>query len=77
MKKGLSATNKRMKSSKSFNPNHDFLDQAVQDFLKEGGKITKIVDVEDDDLERFMAYSRILVNDLSCFSDIGPNKREG
>ena len=58
MRKELSANRKRLKNTKPFNPNKDYLDQAVNEFLKDGGKITKIVEVEDEDLERFMAYSK-------------------
>ena len=56
MRSGFSANRKRMKNGKSFNPSQDYLDQAVQDYLKDGGKITKIIEVDDEDLERFMAY---------------------
>ena len=56
MRKEFSANRKRMKNGKSFNPSQDYLEQAVKDYLNEGGKITKIVEVEDEDLERFMAY---------------------
>ena len=64
MRKGLSANKRSRKGSKSFNPNQDYLDQAVKDYLNEGGKITKIVEVEDEDLERFMAF-----NDSGNFGD--------
>ena len=56
MRKGFSANRKRMKTGKSFNPSQDYLNQAVSDFLSDGGKIKKKIEVEDEDLERFMAY---------------------
>jgi hypothetical protein len=37
--------NKQKKNqSKAFNPKRDFLDEAVKDYLRRGGKITKIID---------------------------------
>jgi len=70
MRKGFSANSKIRKKAKSFNPNQDYLDQAVKDYLKEGGKITKIIEVEDEDLERFMA-----LNDSNTVGDINLMKR--
>ncbi len=42
---GRTLMNKRKKKqSKAFNPKRDFLDEAVKDYLRRGGKITKIID---------------------------------
>ncbi len=58
MRKGL-ITNRgkgRKKKSKSFDPNRDFVDQAVKDYIGNGGKITRIEDLSDDDFEKFIAH---------------------
>ena len=34
----------KKKQSKTFNPKRDYLNEAVKDYLRRGGKITKIVD---------------------------------
>ncbi len=34
--------NKRKSRAKSFNPNHEYVANAVNDFLKKGGKITQL-----------------------------------
>lgn len=43
---------RKKKKSKGFNPNRDYLNDAVKDYLEKGGKITKIIDVSDE-AERF------------------------
>ncbi len=35
-------------SKKSFNPNHDFIKKAVSEYVRKGGKITRINKVEFD-----------------------------
>ena len=54
MKKTFKNNIKRRKQGVSFNPSHEYLDDAVNKFLKKGGKITKIEDVSND-YETFMA----------------------
>ncbi len=46
---------RRSKKSTSFQPNEDFIRQATEDFIKQGGKITRIVDVREQ-YEDFLAY---------------------
>ena len=49
---GRTLTGKRKKKqSKAFNPKRDFLNEAVKDYLRRGGKITKIID-ETEGYER-------------------------
>ena len=48
MKKSI-AKNRKQKKSKAFDPNRDYLNSAVKDYLQRGGKIKKIIDVEDGD----------------------------
>ncbi len=36
------------KKSKHFNPNREYLDEAVKEYFEEGGKITKIIDISED-----------------------------
>ena len=46
---------RRTTKSISFNPNSDFIDDAVSQFLNKGGKITKVIDLEDG-LDDFMSH---------------------
>ncbi len=48
MGRTLTQKSKKRKKSKGFNPNREYLDGAVQDYLKRGGKITKLVEIPDD-----------------------------
>ncbi len=36
------------KKSKRFNPNREYLDEAVKEYFEEGGKITRIVDISEE-----------------------------
>lgn len=47
MKQTITKSRKN-KKSKGFNPNRDYLNEAMKDYIERGGKITKIVEVEDD-----------------------------
>jgi hypothetical protein len=44
------------RQSKAFNPKRDFLNEAVKDYLRRGGKITKIID-ETEGYERMVNIS--------------------
>ena len=46
---------RRAKKSVSFNPNRKFINNAVDEFLKKGGKITKI----EMDEEAYQAFIRM------------------
>lgn len=39
---------RRSKSSKPFNPKRDFVNEAVNEYLRRGGKITKIIEEVED-----------------------------
>ncbi|MDH5559349.1 MAG: hypothetical protein OEY59_00675 [Deltaproteobacteria bacterium] len=39
---------RRRKKSTSFNPSKEYVNKAIEDYLKKGGKITKIVDLSDN-----------------------------
>jgi|SaaInl7_150m_RNA_FD_contig_21_950721_length_386_multi_6_in_0_out_0_1 hypothetical protein len=45
---------RRMKSI-SFNPGHDYLNMATQDYIEKGGKITKVENTRGD-YEEFMNH---------------------
>ncbi|MCP4757219.1 MAG: hypothetical protein GY866_40670 [Proteobacteria bacterium] len=47
---------KRRKKSISFNPNHEFVNEAIKDYIRNGGRITKIEEFVEDDLDRFRSY---------------------
>lgn len=47
MRKSVIKSRKR-KKSKCFDPNREYLNEAVKDYLNRGGKIKKIVDVSDE-----------------------------
>ncbi len=51
--------NRKVKKSKGFDPNRDFLNEAVKDYVKRGGKITKIIDVTED-YDRFCGHNETL-----------------
>ena len=36
------------KKSKGFDPNRDYLNDAVKDYLERGGRIKKVVDITED-----------------------------
>lgn len=40
--------NRKAKKSKGFNPSRDYVNDAVNEYLKKGGKITKIIEVPDE-----------------------------
>lgn len=44
----------RKKRGSSFNPNRSQINSAVEDFLKKGGKVTKL-EADDTNYERFMS----------------------
>lgn len=48
---------KRKRNAKSvkFNPNSNYIDDAVSSFLQDGGRITKIVDLEEG-MDDFMSH---------------------
>jgi hypothetical protein len=48
MGRTLAKTSRRGKKSKGFNPNRDFLDTAMEDYLQRGGKITKVIEVPEE-----------------------------
>lgn len=39
---------KTRKPSKPFNPKRDFVNEAIKDYLKRGGKIKKIIEEHED-----------------------------
>ncbi|PCI30420.1 MAG: hypothetical protein COB67_01875 [SAR324 cluster bacterium] len=47
MAKSFIPRRKRKRKATSFNPNHQFVDSAVEDYLKKGGKIQKIDSIKD------------------------------
>ncbi len=47
MNKLINARRGRRSKSTSFNPNKDFVRKATEDFLKHGGKITRVVDLAE------------------------------
>jgi hypothetical protein len=47
-----SGRRKKIKSV-SFNPNHEYLENAVQNFIKKGGEVKKIENISEDH-EEFM-----------------------
>ncbi len=47
MRKSITKSRKR-KKTKGFDPNREYLNDAVKDYLDRGGKIKKIVDVSDE-----------------------------
>ncbi len=55
MKKALASKRSR-KGMKSFNPNREYLEQAVEDYMNKGGKITRIVEVDDADYEQLATH---------------------
>lgn len=48
-------TSSKKKRSKSFNPNRNFVNSAMDEFKKNGGKITVLQEVEENDLERVLS----------------------
>lgn len=48
-----SAVKRRRKKSPSFDPNREYVQNAVEEFLKNGGKIKKLV-LDDKSYENFM-----------------------
>jgi small-conductance mechanosensitive channel len=48
-------TSRQQRKTKSFNPNRQFVDDAVRNYLEKGGKITRVEVVVDDEMERLMA----------------------
>ncbi len=56
MRKSIVKSRKR-KKSKDFDPNREYLDEAVKDYLERGGKIKKIIDVADD-LDQINGFQR-------------------
>lgn len=46
MARSFLSRKRRRKKTTSFNPTHDFVDHAVQDFLNQGGTIKKIDSVK-------------------------------
>ncbi len=47
MKKTL-VKSRTKKKSKRFNPNREYLNEAVKDYFEKGGKITRVVDISED-----------------------------
>ncbi len=48
MGRTLAQKSRKRKKSKMFNPNREFLDTAMEDYIQRGGKITKIIEVSED-----------------------------
>ena len=56
---------RRRKKGVSFNPNKEFLDTAKEEFLKKGGKITKIEPVDNELTSYIKPYRSPAALDLS------------
>jgi len=57
MEKMVIGSKIRKKAKKGFNPNHKFVANAVEEFLKNGGKIEKIIP-DGDNLQEFVNQTR-------------------
>jgi hypothetical protein len=49
-------TSRQQRKTKSFNPNRQYVHDAVKDYLEKGGKITRVEDAMDDEMERLLSY---------------------
>jgi len=48
-------TSSKKKKSKSFNPNRNYVTSAMEDFIKNGGKITVLEKAVENDIERVLS----------------------
>jgi len=54
---------RRKKDRSKFKPDHSFIAEAVEDFLKSGGKITKVV-LTEDMFKQFIQSPEYAANDF-------------
>lgn len=66
MRKGYRKNLSRKKKGVSFNPTHEYCDDAVKEFLAKGGKINKVDDLHDE-YERFVAQYQSTTSSADTF----------
>ncbi len=49
-------SSRKKKKSKSFEPSHEDVTDAMKDFLKKGGKITKIETYVEEEMDRILSH---------------------
>jgi hypothetical protein len=49
-------SSRKKKKSKSFEPSHDDVTDAMKDFLNKGGKITKIESSVEEEMDRILSH---------------------
>jgi len=49
-----------------FNPDQEYVDRAVDDYLRNGGKIQRIIVTENDEVGEGIEQTEKLINDFLC-----------